>query len=235
MNLFHKTKNLLFGTKKFFKSISKEKKYWPILLYSAIFGIILAILETIQKSIWTIKYTEILLSQMTELGAFANLFLYAQIFFVFISGIASAFALPWISAGIAHLGVLMLKGKQGFFNTFKPLTYAYTITIIYSIITIIIGIIFLVFSNQNINQITEENALEILKSPANIANLTIMFVIGIFSLIHYLYAAITGLSIYQKITKLRAFLSLVIIPLMLAALLIVLIIIIATASYLLTT
>ena len=110
-------KSLIFNPNLFFKSVTKENKYFPIILR---FGVVFICL-------WLIVYL-VTISEFPRFWTF--------IFIVFIpifimAAIILALAIPFIMSGISHFGILIVGGKGGFFNTFKPTTYASIIGLVY--------------------------------------------------------------------------------------------------------
>ena len=124
-----------------------------------------------------------------------------------LSGLIFSFVTPFIFAGIIHLGVLIFGGKQGYFNTYKPSTYGAVLGMPYGIITSILSAALILRVGSS--QITDAYT-----SPEYIG-LMIVFIIQI---IHVFYFEIAALAKYQKMTKMKAFLALIIIPLALLVL-----------------
>jgi len=104
---------------------------------------------------------------------------------------------PFSTAAINHIGVIIFGGKKGFINTYRPTTFALSIGFVYGIIINTL-LKYVVVFNENI---------------VVISSLTfIVFVISIVALIHFLYVGSVGISIFQEISKLKSFLSIIAFP-----------------------
>lgn len=196
-----KLKKLFFHPKAFFSEVEKEKNYSSSLFFyaklsiaAAIIGLLLSIITLIIKGVngsLAISIANLLTSLIFSIGA--------------------AFAIPFIAAGITHLAVLVFGGRQGFFNTYKPITYALSITIIYSLIIQIISWIFSIIDSSL--AIATENPELLLQNQGFIAMMIIYLIVMTISTIHMIYTGTLGLSKFQKMGKLKAFISIIIIPL----------------------
>lgn len=219
LSYFSRLYNLIFHTKSFISKIEQENEYFPILLT---FVITTAIATIIQFFI-----------SLTTLISSGPSVIFKQAVSA-IGGIGFAFAIPFILCMIFHIGVLLLGGRRGFFNTFKPVTYSMVIGTAYSLLyTIIIS-----FYNL-ISPISSETILVIQSklqsgtiSFADIAplkiQLGIFLVIILLSIIHAIYAAVLGISKYQNMKKWKSFISLILIPLIIFVLLVIILVYIAT-------
>ncbi|MBW3015575.1 YIP1 family protein [Candidatus Woesearchaeota archaeon] len=193
-----KLKHLFFNTKTFFNTVTGEREYMPILLFFVVVYAISQLIEVI-SSIPVIVQTSYGQPLMGIFSFFITLF--AALF-----GVALAFATPWISAGINHLGVMIFGGKQGFFNTFKPSTYAMMIGMIYNAIAAVI----LFFVNMFYPMpLQVETFAEI-----PFVTIGIAIVIGIIAFIHTLYAEVIGIAKFQRMSKGRALMAVLILPIM---------------------
>ena len=178
---------------KFIKSVSKEKDYWALTKFFAVFYLFVLIIEVILNLLIGLRMG-VTLNILNSLGALAI-------------GVVSAFAVPYVSAGLSHAGVWLFGGRQGFFNTFKPAVYGNMLYIIYSLLLLIItGIMQLIMPIY----------------PGMLYNQTypMVFIImsGIFVLIGAVFSVYTqtmGVSLFQKISKGKAFLGSILIPLIL--------------------
>jgi len=213
--------SLLFKPDKFISSIEKEKDYSkPLFFYIkiAVFSIILEIVLSLA-----------ILAVRKTLDSSAVNLLSSAIF-----SLVLAFALPFLLALIVHLGVLILRGKQGFFNTYKPIAYSLPITASYGILSLIIITILAVTIPASSPLLSgDPSNLDITQIFANKGFLISMIIslgISIISIIHSLYFQVKALSNFQKISKLRAFFSIILIPLVLL-IIIVLIILLAAVTY----
>lgn len=192
---FSKLNRLFFHTRNFINSIENEKDVKPILYFYvkiALFSIIISLIFSMIA----------LSSNFTGQGL-------AVIIFSALLGFGFAFATPFISAGIIHLGVLIFRGKQGFFNTFKPIAYGMVINSVYMIVLgVISGIIGIVSPQPPVT-----NYSEIFANKTLLFSFLVTSLFSIVALIHVLYENILGIAKYQKMTKGKAFLSMLIIGL----------------------
>lgn len=195
-----KLKSLFFNTKHFFDTIKGEKSYFQILKFFIIFYVIYQIIDAILL-IPAVK----MLSQTIARQYFGLLFIFGIIF-----GLIIAVILPFISAALTHIGILMVGGKQGFFNTFKPMTYALTITVVYNIISSFVSF-FLNLAYPIDPSILQKTIFSFHDMP--LPNILVGIIILLLSIIHATYAEIIGISKFQKISKLKAFFGAIIIPL----------------------
>ena len=104
-----------------------------------------------------------------------------------------AFTIPFVGSGVNHLGVLIFGGKNGFFNTFKPLTYAMVIGGVYGVINATILTILSILNIKNL-----------------VLNLVITMIILLIGFIHTLYAEVIGISQYQDMSKGKALLAILV-------------------------
>lgn len=176
-----------------FKKVSSEKGYWNLLVYYGVFFLLYMLLYWVFFN---------LSPEMNELyyggvGSQAFMWVFSLIIFVVV-GVIAALIGPFIGAGLSHLGVMWLGGKQGYYNTFKPLIYGGVLSMSYSLVVMVL------------------NILGVLLGPIGII---IFSLIGAFvSLgggIHALYVQSTGVAMYHKIGKWRAFFGIILIPLIL--------------------
>jgi len=196
VNYIQKFKILFFEPKVFFKSVTKEKKYFPILLFFVLFYVL-------GEFISTVFSIPILLST----GGVAAV---ATAFFGIVFIAIIAFALPFITSGLVHLGVLLVHGKNGFFNTFKPVTYASAIGVFYTIVSSII--------------------ISILNSFGPVSNIVVGIIFGIATFIHIIYAETVGIAYFHKLSTGKALISVLLFP-VLAFLLLVILIAIGAIAY----
>ena len=192
-----KLRNLFFNTNNFFDTVKKEKAYFPILLNFVIVYSVSAIVELLAS-----------LPLIGKVPTARSLLLISFLGVIF--SIALSFVLPFIAAGLTHLGVLIVGGAQGFFNTFKPITYAMIISAIYNIISSVISF-FLNTAYPISPSVLEQATFAFRDIP--VQHTVAAIIIGLISLVHVIYAEITGISKFQKMSKMRAFVASVIIPL----------------------
>ncbi len=197
-------KKLFFHPTKFFSSVEKDKDYSKVMF----FYVKMTVVATIVSFVCSL----ILLSVQNKIAG-------AGIFNLLTSGIVSigfAFLIPFIISFIVHIGVLIFKGRKGYFSTYKSITYPLTITLIYGIFSTIIVNIIGITSPVSISQeqLTTNPEL-ILQEPGFIASMVIAFIILLISLIHSLTVQVIGIAKFQKMSKLRAFFAIIVIPLIL--------------------
>lgn len=189
-------KKLFFKPTEFLNSVEKERDYQPILTSYLLFYIcyfILSVLLGLTISAFDLK---------TTLLGFVGV--------VFYSILA-----PFFIAGIIHIFVLIFGGKEGFFNTFKPVTYSLVIMLIYSFIILILttaihfAMPYDLGAMQNIQSISDPNAQylayqEFIKQPGAITTIIVSAVFVLISIIHMFIFLIKGLNKFQRISRLKA-------------------------------
>lgn len=179
---FQKLKALFAEPSKFFKEVSKEKKYWTVLKFFVMIYLAALVIQ-------------ILASIPVTYGT--PIFLYSTLITLFV-GIFAAFVSPFVGSTLSHLGIMILGGKKGFFNTFKAVTYGNLIIVGYGILSSLISLI-----------------LFLLKIEGNPASVILMSLITIAGVVHMLITSSIGVSMYHSISKVRAFFGIVLIPLIL--------------------
>ena len=201
-NYFQKTKHLFLNTSTFFNTVKvkNEKSYFQILKFFVIIYIIYQLISAVLL-VPAIR-------MMSQTPAMENLGLLSILGIIF--GIIFAFILPFISAILTHIGVLIVGGRQGLFNTFKPVTYALVISVVYNIFSSIASF-FLNFIYPIDTNILQKTMFSFHDFP--IPHIVLGAVIGISSFIHTIYAEVIGISKFQKMSKLRAFFGVILIPL----------------------
>ncbi|MFC1768499.1 YIP1 family protein [Nanoarchaeota archaeon] len=197
-----KIHDILFQPKKFFNSVKKEVDYWPIIFFYVVIFAIAQVIETISA----------LPSLMNLPSGEEKVISIVMLIVVLFFSIAFAFLVPFIYSGLIHAGVYIFGGRKGFFNTFKPITYAAIIGIIYSAISsIIIGVYSIFYPFQNL----DANPFEIFTGSNLTFHLIIPLIIGLISFVHSLIVEVIGVSKFQSFTYSRALLAVIIIPLIL--------------------
>jgi len=188
VNFFYKSKNLLFKPTKFLNSIEKETRYQPILRTFVILYLIYFILTLIIGLIFS--------------GS-SNIY---QIIISFIYAIIVSAILPFLVSGFVYLGVKIFKGKEGFFNVFKPVTYSLVILTIYGLIMLLFSLI-VPFNNifsTDISSLSQDQAIQIWKDYFSQPGAIINLLINLISIIHIFVFMILGISKFQRITKSKA-------------------------------
>jgi len=185
---FQKLKKIFLDPSKFFKDVSKEKGYWNVL---KVFVTIYVAALIIQVGVGAIINRSLLGSQFVSF-----------IFTTLIAGIVAAFVVPFIGGGIAHLGILIIGGRKGFFNTFKPVTYGGLVMIIYGVVSSIIS------------------GVALLISPGSAPIIgVIVGGVSVIGIIHTLVVQTMGVSKSQSLSTGKAFFGLILIPLIMVILL----------------
>ncbi|MAG07564.1 hypothetical protein CMI46_02005 [Candidatus Pacearchaeota archaeon] len=195
IDLFGKLKQLYFHPNDFFKSVEKEKNYWPILksyMILYLIGFVISILVGLYLSLGEIDGFDILSG--------------------LIVAIIFSLTIPFAMSGIVYVGTRIFRSKQEFFNTFKPIAYALMIGVVYSIIVSLI-LIFLPIDSSMLDAIENSQDIDAVKSaykeflsqPGTIVNLIISFI----SLIHVFVLSTMGIAKFHKMSKAKAGVSIV--------------------------
>lgn len=191
---FSKIKNIYFKPTQFLKSVEGEKQFMPILRILVLSYILYSFVASI---------ISLISGDINIAGLFVNLL------FALIYAVVFVFA----CSGIAHLGVLIFKGKQGYLNTFKPIAYALIIGIIYSFIALIFMFIvpFEAFNTEAFEALQDLEAKQQMVSDfVAQPGVMISLIISLISFVHMFVFAIKGISKFQKITKSKAGFALII-------------------------
>jgi hypothetical protein len=201
-----KLKKLFFKPSAFLDSTEKEKEYQPILAFfvvlSVAYFIVSALIGVVFKDA-SINYLDYL---KTSLLGFVWIVIYSVIYSVI---------QPFIFGGIIHIGVLIFRGKEKYFETFKVLTYALVIGILYSFILLILASIIkivLPFNAAMLTQIATVEDPELMMSlysqffaqPGALLSIIVSVIIMIASMIHQLIFLIKGISKYQQLSRMKA-------------------------------
>lgn len=198
-----KLNELFFHPGKFFDRYGKEKKYKKPLFFYVIIAIVPILLTFIFSLISVISF-------------FSGSELFSNSVMVFASMIFStafAFAIPFISSFFVHMGVKIFRGKKDYFETFKAVTYGISVGEIYSAILVFLLAVFsIIFAGSFILDL---NSLMffIENQTFSIGFAFVYGFIGFFSLIHVLISETIGVAKLQKMSKLRAFFAVIIVPL----------------------
>ncbi len=191
MNFFKTAKSVIQEPTKFFKKIEKDKDISKAALYYLIFlviGFAASIIHYWAQPIGIgLKLPALAISIVISL-------------FVFIISIIFLF----IGAGIIHLLLKFLGGKEGFYKTFNPLVYGNTPSLIVSpIMTLVMAASLNIFTNIFVS----------------------LILFG--TMIYSFFLIIKGVSIMHKMSMWRAFVAVVLIPLVIGTIIIVILIMIA--------
>lgn len=187
MDHITKISQLFFHPAEFFDSVRKEKDYAKIMIT---FGAVYLIVQ-IAAFMITIPSALMGMDAVINLGIslisipFALLLVFVSTFF---------------NAGLTHLGILIVGGSKGFFETYKASTYAMVIGAIYGLIpTIASGYMSGLQNNDAASLIT-------------IMLVFLIAIIIIISMIHTIYAQVIGLSKGHGITKVKALIAALVAP-----------------------
>ena len=185
---------MLLKPDKFLDSIEKESRYQPILRTFVILYLVYFILMFI--------ITIAVAKDSMNIYQIIQSFLYA----IIISAI-----IPFLASGFVYLGVRIFKGKQGFFNVFKPITYALMIFIFYMLIIFLFAVIipFNPLTADSLSSASQEQAMQIWKDYISQPGAIIYLILNIASLIHVFIFSIKGISKFQKMTKSKSAFALI--------------------------
>ena len=189
---FQKLKKLFIDPVKFFKDVSKEKDYWTVLKFFVVTYLAATLIQ-------------VLVSIPIYYGA-PEFNLLEFILRTLLFSVGYAFLGPFIVGAVAHLGILILGGKKGFFNTFKALTYGTLVVVSYGMVSLIISGIIVV------------SGIGVSMALAN----SIILIILLTGSVHMLITQSIGVSTYHSISRIKAFLGIIFIPIILFIILIVL-------------
>jgi hypothetical protein len=192
-----KIKTLYFKPTLFFQKVAGESKYFPILIY---FVIISAIAYVINWALSVIQAS-------STPGASAEVILGAVfgLWFVVFS-VGFSFAVPFVNAGVVHLGVLMYRGRKSYFNTFKPEAYAMVVGMIYGMIFYVANFILWLVAPFEITESTVQSLTGILNSIP-VSYYVVYILLFIISLVHTLYIEVIGVAKFQEMNKGRSLLA----------------------------
>ena len=233
-NYIDRIKNVFTNPTEFFKSVDKEKDIKTPLLTFGLFNVF---------SVFLTALLVLYLFAISEVSAFV----YVVTIMSFIMSAAFGFVTPFIGAAIIFLGLLIVGVRKiDFVKVFKVVAYAGTITIMYSIVSLLIQIPFyLTFPDMLVSQY---NAMDIESDAAQfdsfiqifdssevtsaevLFNLS-MILVFIISFIHALIIEVKGISLYNQISKLRAFFGIMMIPLILIGIAIILLVLFLSVHY----
>jgi hypothetical protein len=218
--LHARMRNLFFHPKKFLDSIEGEKNYSKIMFFYVKITLAALIIDFI-LSIVTIVLRN---------SGIAIVQLIGQTLLREILSLGLAFISPFVLAAIVHLGVLILRGKQKYFNTYKPIAYAAAISVVYSIIANAVTWLISMINSSTFDPSNLTPEL-LFQNTGFIAAMAIYGIITLIGIINVFYVSTQGVSKFQKISKLRAFLAIIFIPLITLIIAIVLLIIFGLSAY----
>ncbi|MBU3913494.1 MAG: YIP1 family protein [Nanoarchaeota archaeon] len=207
MTYLSELKKLFFHPKQFFSSVDKDKDYSKIMFFYVKIAIISAILSIIVSLIVLIIQNNLTLLDSISLVINAAI------------GIGMAFLIPFIIAALVHLGVLIFRGRQGYYNTYKPITYSLVIAAVYGVILTAISAILSMLTP--ISQVDMTDPTLLLQNKNILISIAITLTILTLSFIHSLVVQVIGVSKFQKMSKIRAFFSIILIPIIIAILVLI--------------
>jgi hypothetical protein len=190
-----KLKTLFFHPKEFFDKVAAEQKYMAPVYYLVVVMVISYIIHLFfQLPSFSSKGVAVLI--------FAIMFYLIGVMFA----VGISFAIPFVNAGIIHLGVLVYGGRKGYYNTFKPTGYALIVGSIYGILSLLITDILAIV--QPIKpEVPATITLASIIGMIPTSYLITFAVISVISLIHVIVTEATGISKYHEIPKWRAVLA----------------------------
>jgi hypothetical protein len=223
-NHLDKSKKLFFKPSFFFEGVANEQKYLPILLYFVVAMIIIQLISGVLRL--GISVPELV---KTPSGVFALIVAFFMLLFTIAFSAGIAFAIPFVSAGIDHLGVLTIGGgKKGYFNTFKPATYSMIVGMIYGLVMMVVGYILTLVQPINLTSglaTTADISFMGLMRMIPVSYFIWYGLISIISTVHTLYIEVIGIAKFQGISKGRAFLAIIVPRIILSLITIIMIII----------
>ncbi|MFA5992137.1 MAG: YIP1 family protein [Candidatus Pacearchaeota archaeon] len=198
-NFLKKIKKLLFRPTSFLESVDKENRYPMIINTLLIISVIYFIFLTISGLIITGIGSSIIEYLKSTMTLFVKIVLFAILF-------------PFVLSGIVHLGVLVFRGKEKFIQTFKPVTYALVIGVVYSIIAVIVSFAIQLFipidasmiqslSSTTLDPQASLNAqIAYYSQPA----ILVTIIISLIAYIHEFIFMFRGIAKLQKMSKVKA-------------------------------
>lgn len=200
MDAIEKIRMIFFEPANFFRQVKNEKKYFPILMYF----FVAYILSSFVSFIFEFRDIQ---SNASASGQLTGIILILTLAFMLVFVVIIAFAAPFIGAGISHLGIMILGGMGKFFDTFKASTYASVLSPLYAIILEVIGYL----NPFNLNKPVWADFWN---------SYTFLWIaVAIASMIHVIYIECAGLSLYHKISKIRALAAVLLIPIVMLVIL----------------
>lgn len=201
MNFFNIIKEVLSKPKDFFTKIQKEKGIKNTFLYYLIFSVITTFLS--------ILYFYRAFSRMDmPIELTSGLIFWTMIVFYILILLFSLVSI-FVVSGIIHLFVLLMKGKEGFYQTFKAIIYGGTPHYLLSIILSPISIgVFPKFAGMK------------QPTPEYFAWSIPVFILGLIAIVYTIYLEVIGIKKLHKLSTFRAFAAVLLLPLALAIVLV---------------
>jgi hypothetical protein len=150
---------------------------------------------------------------MMKISDMGPLLLFIEVFGMFIS-ISFAFAIPFIIAGLSHLGLLIFGARKGFLNTFKPVAYSGMIYVIYGLMTAVLSSIAYLLYPSGLADAKSSGLSYLSSAPIPAAFLgSLVIVVTFAGWIHFIAVDTIGVARFHGISKTRAFFGIIIVPL----------------------
>jgi hypothetical protein len=184
---------LLLDPAKFARNIDKERGYWNVLKVFVIFYMVILLARLILSILVTVRSG----------GSVESSLVMSSL----IAGVVAAFLVPFFWSALTHLGVLIFGGRGGFFKTFKVATYSWILILIYGfVIPLIVSLLLLI------------KPLLATSQPFTSAFGVAMLVVSLAGFVHVVIAETIGLAYLHKMTRIKAFLAAILIPLIIMVL-----------------
>ena len=184
---------LLLDPAKFARNIDKERGYWNVLKVFVIFYMVILLARLILSILVTVRSG----------GSVESSLVMSSL----IAGVVAAFLVPFFWSALTHLGVLIFGGRGGFFNTFKVATYSWILMLVYGfVIPLIVSLLLLI------------KPLLATSQPFTSAFGVAMLVVSLAGFVHVVIAETIGLAYLHKMTRIKAFLAAILIPLIIMVL-----------------
>lgn len=188
-------KLLVFHPRSFFASVRKETGYYPAWKFNVVLmlaGFFLGIVaKVVPVFLSTPSYTQS-----------------ASFILPYIFGFAFIFVIPFISAGIIHLGVL-ITGGRGYLGTFKVVTYASVIGVFYGFVLSVVELVVYLASGFSYYAESIRGNLSVGFWLMFLSIMTVFLV----EMIHITVLSVIGLREIQKLSTGKAVVAAVVVPL----------------------
>lgn len=202
MEFFNIIKEVISKPKDFFTKIHKEKGIKNTFLYFFIFTVITTFLSTLYF------YRSFSIIEIPQIELTSGLIFWSLVILYIVILLFSIIAI-FVVTGIIHLFVLLMKGKEGFYQTFKIIIYGATPSYLLSIILSPISIgVFPRFAGMK------------QPTPEYFAWILPIIVLGIIVTIYQIYLRVIGTKKLHKLSTFRAFAAILLLPLALAIVLV---------------
>ncbi len=187
---------LLLDPAKFARNIDKERGYWNVLKVFVIFYMVILLARLILSILVTVRSG----------GSVESSLVMSSL----IAGVVAAFLVPFFWSALTHLGVLIFGGRGGFFKTFKVATYSWILILIYGFVIPLIVSLLLLIKPVGAGGIIDQ----LYNSVFGVA----MIVVSLAGFVHVIVAETLGLAYLHKMTRIKAFLAAILIPLIMMVL-----------------